>query len=163
MKRLVLAMFATCAMMMAQPHPAYSFYGRCTPYMLRGTYIVSYSGFITTASASAYVTLFGVVSIDPSQDQSITGAVTVTGLGPTPMFIPTSGKALLNPDCTGTLNVGAAGGPPTEIDQFVYDINSATIFATTLSIQAGNVASLGTLKKISPVPHEVTWPAPPTT
>ncbi|HZU25524.1 MAG TPA: hypothetical protein VFA04_08380 [Bryobacteraceae bacterium] len=160
MKRLVLAFFATCTMMMAQPQ---MFYGRCTADILRGTYIASYAGFITSGPVSAYVTLFGVVWIDPGKEQNIGGAVTVTGLGPTPIFIPTSGKAVINPDCTGTLSLGAAGGPPTEIDQFIYDIYSATLVATTVRIQAGSVASLGTWKKISLMPRDVTWPAPPAT
>lgn len=153
MKRLMVTMFLTCAAAIAQP--------QCSLEILRGTYIVSYTGFVTTPSGGTYVTLFGVISIDPIHNPNVTGGVTVTGLGPTAMFIPTSGTAQINPDCTGTLHLGYAGAAPTEVDQFIYDSETKSLLATSVQIAAGNVASLGTWKKIFPMPNAATWSAPP--
>ncbi len=154
MKRLMLALLATCAVAMAQPD--------CSMQTLRGTYVISYAGFVTTASGSTYVTILGVASIDPSQTPNISGGITFTGFGPKPVFVPASGMAQINPDCTGTLRLGNPTTGSTEIDQFIYDRDTKTILATVLKIALGNPASLGTWKMIFPIPNVVTWTAPPT-
>jgi hypothetical protein len=131
----------------------------CSISTLRGTYAISYIGFITTASGPTYVTILGVVSIDPAESPNISGAITFTGFGP--MFVLVSGTAQVNSDCTGTLRLGNPGVPPTELDQIIYDRDSKSLLATSVHVAAGNVASLGTWKRISAKPHAATWSAPP--
>ncbi len=153
MKRLMVTMLMACAAAMAQPE--------CSLQTLRGTYVVSYTGVISTPGGSPYITLFGVVSIDPAASQQVSGGVTVTGLGPTAMFIPTAGTVQINSDCTGVLRLGSPGTAPTEIDQFIYDADSKSLVATAVKIAAGGIASLGRWKKIFPMPYAATWAAPP--
>jgi hypothetical protein len=153
MKRLLLTMFAACAVAMAQPE--------CSLQTLRGTYAVSYSGIVTAPAGSAFVTILGVISVDPSRSPFISGGITFAGFGPTPMFVPASGTVQVNADCTGTIRLGNPATGETEVDQFMYDQHSQSLQATVIKIALGNVAALGTWKKISPVPGIATWQAPP--
>ncbi len=153
MKRLLLTIFAACAVAMAQ--------SECSLHTLRGTYIVSYSGIVTAQAGSVFSTLLGVISIDPARSPHISGGVTFTGFGPTPLFIPAAGTVQVNADCTGTIRLGNPGTGETEVDQFIYDQDNKTIHATVITVAIGNIASLGTWKKISPTPGVATWQAPP--
>jgi hypothetical protein len=149
----MLLMFAASAVAMAQP--------ACSLQELRGTYAVSYTGFVTTASGAAYVAILGVIWIDPSQIPNISGGITFTGFGPTAMFVPAAGTVQVNPDCTGTVTLGNPSTGQTEVDQFIYDRNTKSLLVTVIRIALGNVAALGTWKQISPVPQTATWLAPP--
>lgn len=153
MKRLILLIFATSAVIMAQPE--------CSLQTLRGTYAVSYGGFVTTASGSAYVTILGIVSIDPSQSPTVSGGITFTGFGPVALFLPASGSVQVNSDCTGTLTLGNPSAGNAEVDQFLYDRDTKSLVVTAVRISLGNVAALGTWKQMSPVPRAAVWPAPP--
>jgi hypothetical protein len=127
---------------------------------LRGTYLVSYVGFIATQTETTYGTLLGVISIDPSKTPSISGGVTFTGFGPA-RLVPTVGTVEVSADCTGTIKLGNPDSGAGEVDQFFYDRDSKTLHVTAVRVMLGNIASLGTWKQISPMPGMVTWPAPP--
>ena len=153
MKRLILTMFTLCAAAMAQPE--------CSMQTLRGTYAVSYAGFVSTPSATMYVTILGVISIDPAKVPIISGGITFAGYGPAPMFVPASGTVQVNSDCTGTVTLGNPATGQTEVDQFVYNRDTKSLQATVIRIALGNVAALGTWKQLSPIPGAATWTAPP--
>lgn len=162
MKRLMLTMLMASGLAMADPE--------CSLQTLRGTYVVSYAGFAITASGPTYGTTLGVLSIDPRQAPNVTGAATfafalfasMPGF-PTLLFVPAAGTVQINPDCTGTLSIGAQGTPPTEIDQIFYDQNTKTILTLPVRLDPAfrTPALLGTWNKISPTPGVATWPAPP--
>ena len=111
MRRLILLTLATCAVLMGQTE--------CSLQTLRGTYVISYAGVVTTASGSVQAAILGVASIDPSQATNISGGITFTGFGPTALFIPAVGVIQVNPDCTGTITIGNPATGQTEVDQFI--------------------------------------------
>jgi hypothetical protein len=115
---------------------------------------------VTGQAGSVFVTILGLISIDPSKSTQLSGGITFTGFGPTAMFIPASGTVEVNADCTGTLRLANASGE-SEVDQFIYDQDSKSLQATVIRIALGNVAALGKWKKISPIPGVATWQAPP--
>jgi hypothetical protein len=142
---------------MAQP--------RCSIMDLKGTYAVSYSGWVGAAVPGApppvYATIFGVVSIE--YDGTISGGVTMTvaGVGATDYVVP--GTVTPNDDCTGKLNLtpypmGNPKAAGAETDRFVFDGATKTILLTIVS-NANGIASaaLGSWKQISPQPNAATW------
>ncbi len=153
MRKLTFSILAACGLAMAQPE--------CSLQTLRGTYITSYAGFVSTPTATVYVAILGVISIDPSKTPSISGGITFTGFGPTPMFVPATGTVQVNPDCTGVMTIGNPATGQVEVDQFIYDRDARTLHAVVIRTAVGNVASLGTGKQISAVPGAATWQAPP--
>ena len=157
MKRLMLLIPMALAAAMAQP--------RCSIMDLKGTYAVSYSGWVGVAMAGApppvYATIFGVVSI--GYDSSINGGATLTvaGVGATDYVVP--GTVTLNDDCTGKLNLtpypkGNPKAAGNETDRFVFDMNTKTIMLTIVANANGVAsASLGSWKQISPQPNAASW------
>jgi hypothetical protein len=153
MKPFIALFLVTCCLAIAQPE--------CSLHTLRGTYIVSYTGVITTPTGTVNVGILGVTSIDPGTVSHISGGVTFTGLGPTPLYVPATGTVQVNPDCTGVINLGNPATGASEVDQFIYDRDTKTLVATVLRISIGPAVGLGTWKQISSIPRVVTWPAPP--
>ncbi len=153
MRKLTFSILAACGLAIAQPE--------CSLQTLRGTYIASYVGFLSTPTGTVYGAILGVISIDPSKTSSLSGGITMTGMGPAAMFIPGNGTIQVNPDCTGVITIGNPATGQTEVDQFIYDRDARTLQTIVIRTAIGNAASLGVWKQISPVAGVSTWKEPP--
>jgi hypothetical protein len=155
MKRFMLLVLVLCAAAAAQP--------TCGPESIRGTYAVSYLGWMTFAQPGAAPvtmpgTVLGVMSI--GTDGKLSGVVAVAGLGPVSDY-DTSGAVEIKSDCTGTMRMKfkhKGGSEATEIDRFVFLAEEKVILTTVVDMGAGTYpAMLGTWKRISPYPNAANW------
>ncbi len=155
MKRLILLVLVLSAVAAAQP--------TCGPESIRGTYAVSYLGWLTiTQPGAAPVTMsgtiLGVLSI--GSDGKLSGVAAVAGLGPVTDY-DTWGTVEIKSDCTGTMRLKfkhKGGSEATEIDRFIFLVEEKTILTTVVDMGPGLYpAMLGTWKRISPVPNAANW------
>jgi hypothetical protein len=153
MKRLILILLLAATAALAQ--------SECSLETVRGTYLVSYSGWVTTPTATVYATILGVISIDPGKASHLSGGITFAGFAPTPMFVPAAGTVQVNADCTGVVRIGNPATGASEIDQFYYSQADRKLTLIVNKIAIGNISALGTWKQISPMPGAATWSAPP--
>jgi len=157
MKRFILLVLVLCAVAAAQP--------TCGPESIRGTYAVSYLGWMTIAQPGAAPvtmsgTILGVLSI--GSDGKLSGVTAVAGLGPV-MDYDTWGTVEIKSDCTGTVRMkykvkGSTGREESEIDRFIFLPEERVILATVVDMGPGVYpAMLGTWKRIAPYPNAVNW------
>jgi hypothetical protein len=156
MKRFILLILALSAVAAAQPS--------CSLDSIRGTYAVSYIGWVTITQPGAPPvttpgTILGVVAI--SLDGQLSGGGAVSGFGPVTDY-DISGTIEIKPDCTGTMRLKSkpkSGGPVgTEIDRFVFNPNEKTVLATIVDLGPGVYpAVLGTWKRIPAALNAGTW------
>lgn len=137
----------------------------CNTNMMVGTYIKSYSGWVTMEQPGAapftfFGSIFGVVSIDYAG--KITGAGAISGFGPVTDYEVT-GTVEIKPDCTGTIRQaskpkGSTGSGTPEVHRFVFIPGERRILATIVDMGPGMYpAVLGEWKYISPTPNAATW------
>jgi hypothetical protein len=157
MKRLLVLVLALGAVAAAQP--------QCTTNSIVGTYVTSYSGWVTMEQPGAapitfFGTIFGVASID--YGGNVTGTSAISGFGPVTDYVNT-GTAEIKPDCTGTLRMsskpkGSKEPAMPEVHRFVFISSEKKILATIVDMGPGTYpAVLGEWKFIAPVPNAVTW------
>jgi hypothetical protein len=154
MKRVILTMLLLCGVAVAQSN--------CTMETVRGTYAVSYLGWLTIEGLPAPIpgVIFGVASID--WNGAISGVASVGGLGPVTDYLVT-GTAKVNPDCTGALTLSVqpkdkSTPPETEVDRIIVFPQDKEIRVVVSNLGAGVYpALLGTWKRMSPVPNAASW------
>ena len=138
---------------------------QCTTNSVVGTYVKSYSGWVTmeqqgAAPVTFFGTIFGVVSID--YGGNITGAAAISGFGPVTDYVVT-GTIEIKADCTGTIRQsskprGSTGSGTPEVQRFVFISSEKKILATIVDMGPGMYpAVLGEWKWIAAVPNAVTW------
>jgi hypothetical protein len=158
MKRLIVLILMLSAVAAAQV--------TCTLDWIRGTYAVSYIGWVSLAQPGGTMvtlpgTIVGVISIGNGGGLSGGGTVSVAGMGPTADY-DIFGTAAINSDCTGTLKMKPkprAGGPAgTQTDRFVFNPVDRSLVTTTVDMGPVYYPTLvGTWKQVSAVPNTVAW------
>jgi hypothetical protein len=137
----------------------------CNTNMMIGTYVQSYSGWVTMEQSGAapltfFGTVFGVVSID--NGGKITGAAAISGFGPVVDY-EVSGTVEIKPDCTGTIRAaskpkGSTGAGMPEVHRFVFIPSEKKILAAIVDMGPGVYpAVLGEWKYLSPTPNTANW------
>ena len=158
MKRLIVLILMLSAVAAAQV--------TCTLDWIRGTYAVSYIGWVSLAQPGGTMvtlpgTIVGVISIGNGGGLSGGGTVSVAGMGPTADY-DIFGTAAINSDCTGTLKMKPkprAGGPAgTQTDRFVFNPVDRSLVTTTVDMGPVYYPTLvGTWKQVSAVPNTAAW------
>jgi hypothetical protein len=164
MKRMLMLVLALCPVVAAQTP--------CTVASVRGTYVVSYSGWALMPEQGAPLPLtvpgviLGVVSI--GHDGSLSGGETMIVAGQTQEYLIT-GTVEINSDCTGTLRIstkvkGSSDKPSPVTERFAAVVSGVSgqdveIRTTILSSPTPAVAAmgLGLWRRMSPVPGSATW------
>ena len=111
----------------------------CTNAGVAGTYTVTCSGYTAAGPAGSFVPMMQVGFATGDADGNWSGSVTINIGGQT--VIPSSkvtGKASLNPDCTGTITYNK--GTPTEVN-ISYVVNTKTDETFGLVTDKGTVVS----------------------
>jgi len=158
MKRLIVLILMLSAVAAAQV--------TCTLDWIRGTYAVSYIGWVSLAQPGGTMvtlpgTIVGVISIGNGGGLSGGGTVSVAGMGPTADY-DIFGTAAINSDCTGTLKMKPkprAGGPAgTQTDRFVFNPVDRSLVTTTVDMGPVYYPTLvGTWRQVSAVPDTAAW------
>jgi len=161
MKRLIVLILMLSAVAAAQV--------TCTLDSIRGTYAVSYIGWVSLAQPGGTMvtlpgTIVGVISIGYGGGLSGGGTTSMAGMGPTVDW-DISGTATVNSDCSGTLKMTPkprAGGPAgTQTDRFVFNSHDRSLLTTIVDLaQGGQVfypAIVGTWKQVSALPNVAAW------
>jgi hypothetical protein len=158
MKRLIVLILMLSAVAAAQV--------TCTLDWIRGTYAVSYIGWVSLAQPGGTMvtlpgTIVGVISIGNGGGMSGGGTVSVAGMGPTADY-DIFGTAAINSDCTGTLKMKPkprAGGPAgTQTDRFVFNPVDRSLVTTTVDMGPVYYPTLvGTWRQVSAVPDTAAW------
>ncbi|MCX6638099.1 MAG: hypothetical protein NT090_23835 [Acidobacteria bacterium] len=157
MKRFILLVLVLCAVAAAQP--------TCGLESIRGTYAVSYLGWLTIAQPGAAPvtmsgTILGVMSI--GADGKLSGVGAVAGMGPVTDY-DVWGTVEIKSDCTGTMRMrvkpkGGQDKGEIEIDRFIFLPEEKVILTTIVDMGPGLYpAMLGTWKRISTYPNAANW------
>jgi hypothetical protein len=167
MKRTLLAILAVLCLALAaqaQSNPGLQW--------MRGTYYVSYTGYLVIPSsdpANPFGTpvpgiISGILSIDASGNISGTAYVSLAGAV---VEYESRGTVTMKTDISGTMNIesrvaGTDGDWGTnEVDKFVVLRDEKEIHTVMISTAEGALpvgpAVLGKWKKLSPIPNSVTW------
>ena len=140
----------------------------CSLHMLKGTYVVSYQGWMYFPEGGGYPAMqvpgviMGVRSIGAAG--VITGNATVILPFGKAVYETTEGSfAAVNPDCTGTLirygRVRGSSDPPSrEVDRFVYLRETGELLVIKDELEWGTIPMvLGSWKRMSNMPDQAQW------
>jgi len=140
----------------------------CSLHMLKGTYVVSYQGWMYLPEGGGYPAMqvpgviMGVRSIGAAG--VITGNATVILPFGKAVYETTEGSfAAVNPDCTGTLirygRVRGSSDPPSrEVDRFVYLRETGELLVIKDELEWGTIPMvLGSWKRMSNMPDQAQW------
>jgi len=114
----------------------------CTLASLKGTYAVSYMGWLSVVEGSTTTTypgtILGVISI--GWDGKLSGGDAVAGFGPVVDY-DIAGTVELKSDCTGTLHIKSqprtGGQSETEVHRFVYNESKKTMYVAMVDLGPG--------------------------
>ena len=140
----------------------------CSLYMLQGTYVVSYQGWMYFPAGGGYPemqvpgVILGVRSI--RSNGVITGDATVILPFGKAVYETADGSfATINPDCTGTLTrfsrvKGSSDPPSKEVDRFVYLRETEELVVIKEELEWGTIPMvLGSWKLMSHTPDRAQW------
>ena len=140
----------------------------CSLYMIQGTYVVSYQGWMYLPAGGGYPemqipgVILGVRSI--RSNGTITGDATVILPFGKAVYETTEGSfATVNADCTGTLTrysrvKGSLDPPSKEVDRFVCLRETGELVVIKEELEWGTIPMvLGSWKRMSSTPDRAQW------
>jgi hypothetical protein len=140
----------------------------CSLRLLRGTYVVSYQGWLYFPAGDGYPemqvpgVILGVRSI--SGTGAITGDATVILPFGKSVYETTEGSlATINEDCTGTLTrfsrvKGSSDPPSKEVDRFVFLRDTGELVVIKEELEWGTIPMvLGSWKRMASLPDQAQW------
>jgi len=164
MKRLAVVLLLAAGTAVAQAPASHA--PECTLHHARGTYVVTYQGWVASPPPSTTAPFFGVIMgvFSVNEAGAITGNATMNSPFGKSVYEMTEGSLLeINPDCTGTMTlysrvIGTTDPPGKEIDRFVYLRETGEFVVMMDTLEWGYIPmSLGSWKKMWNWPGLAQW------